>query len=202
LARSLARALYGPSSFRRAYGHDEPRLLAALTGLTPRERVAFAIACALRLRPYFGYPDNPSIPSELDAAFAALIGYVDGSVSHDAVLAATGACENTLKIDDDLVAAVIYASRVPQPDEAQAAVWVARRAYEARDRHVADALAIDFNRAGAEQTVLRHPVVQSELGRQIVDLASLAAETTRALQLLARARAEPTTRPVVRAPTV
>ena len=167
---------------------DEPTLSARLEALSLRARVAFAAACAERLRGYFGYPDSPPTPSVLEGALKALGKAIRQGLPDTALQAAAEACEASLDVDDDAVAAVMYACGAQGCEGAQAAAWAARRGYEARDRLVSEALGIDFNLEGAEQRVLEHPVLQAELHQQANDLKVLASSDDQAPAVLARAR--------------
>ena len=168
--------------------YDEPTLIARLEALSLRARVAFAAACAERLRGYFGYPDSPPTPRVLEAALEALAKAIRKELPDMALQAAAEACEASLDVDDDAVAAVMYACRAQGGGGAQAAAWAARRGYDARDRLVSEALGIDFNLEGAEQRVLEHPVIQAELHQQANDLKVLAPSDDQAPAVLARAR--------------
>jgi hypothetical protein len=164
--------------------YDEPKLIGRLEALSPRARVAFAAACAERLRAYFGYPDSPPTPRQVDAALEALGRAIRTERPDASLQSAVQACEASLDIDDDAVAAIIYAWSALGSDGARAA----RRGYEARDRLVSDSLGVDFNVEGAEHLVLAHPIVQAELKRQVDDLELLSASSEQASAVLERAR--------------
>lgn len=168
--------------------YDEPALIARLEALSPRARLAFAAACAERLRGYFGYPNSPPTPRVLEEALEALRRAIHKELPDASVQAAVDACEASLDIDDDAVAAVMYAWDAQGSASAQAAAWAARRGYEARDRLVSEALDVDFKLEGAEQRILEHRIVQAELQRQANDLELLAASGDRTATVLARAR--------------
>ena len=92
---------------------------------------------------------------------------------------------------EDAGAAVAYALRCRQNGRGQEAAWSARRAYEALDHYVINHEDIDVNLPGAEEEVLAHPVVQSELARQLRDLEDLSLMgPDAALRLRDRAAAE------------
>jgi hypothetical protein len=131
--------------------YDESNLIARLEALSPRARVAFAAACAERLRAYFGYPNSPPTPRVLEGALEALQRAIHKELPDATLQAAVVACEASLDIDDDAVAAVLYACGAQGSESAQAAAWAARRGYEARDRLVSEALDVDFNLERAEQ---------------------------------------------------
>ena len=177
--------------------YDEVTLIARLEALSPRARVAFAGACAERLRAYFGYPSSPPTPRVLEGALEALQRAIHKQLPDATLQAAVDACKASLDIDDDAVAAVLYACGAQGSEGAQAAAWAARRGYEARDRLVSEALDVDFNLERAEQRVLGHPIVQAELQRQANDLELLAASSDRAPTVLARARQAGNTRDAV-----
>ncbi|HEY7437384.1 MAG TPA: hypothetical protein VIE41_19745 [Methylomirabilota bacterium] len=168
--------------------YDEPKLIGRLEALSPRARVAFAAACAERLRAYFGYPDSPPTPRQVDAALEALGRAIRTERPDASLQSAVQACEASLDIDDDAVAAIIYAWSALGSDGARAAARAARRGYEARDRLVSDSLGVDFNVEGAEHLVLAHPIVQAELKRQVDDLELLSASSEQASAVLERAR--------------
>ena len=168
--------------------YDESTLIARLAALSLRARVAFAAACAERLRAYFGYPDSPPTPRVLDGALEALESAIHRELPDPALRAAVDACNASLDVDDDAVAAAMYACRAQASEGVQAAAWAARRGYEARDRLVSETLGVDFNLEGAEQGVLAHPIVQAELQHQADDLEILAASGDQAPAVLARAR--------------
>ena len=99
---------------------------------------------------------------------------------------------------EDAAAAVAYALRCRQNGQSQEAAWAARRAYEALDHFVIGREGIDTNRAGAEEQVLSHPLVQAELLRQRRDLRELLAANQQdvvrvAQQMRQRAQAESAT---------
>jgi len=177
--------------------YDESKLIARLEALSPRARVAFAAACAERLRAYFGYPNSPPPPRVLEGALEALQRAIHKELPDATLQAAVDACEASLDIDDDAVAAVLYACGAQGSESAQAAAWAARRGYEARDRLVSEALDVDFNLERAEQRVLGHPIVQAELQQQANDLELLAASSDQAQRVLARARQAGNTRDAV-----
>ena len=176
---------------------DEPTLIVRLEALSLRARVAFAAACAERLRSYFGYPDSPPTPRVLEGALEALGEAIRKELPDTALQAAAHACEASLDVDDDAVAAVMYACGAQGCEGARAAAWAARRGYDARDRLVSEALGIDFNLEGAEQRVLEHPVLQAELHHQANDLNVLASSDDQAPAVLARAREAGGTRDAV-----
>lgn len=76
---------------------------------------------------------------------------------------------------EDAAAAVTYALRCRQSGQSQEAAWAARRAYEALDHFVISQEGIEATKAGAEEQVLAHPLVQAELLRQRHDLDELLA---------------------------
>jgi hypothetical protein len=168
--------------------YDEPALLHSLASLAPKDRVAFAVACAERLRPYFGYPDSPPIPKQLDEALEALRRAVEESLPANALNSVVSICETTLDPDDDAVAAISYASAATLPDGTPAAAWAARRAYEARDRLVGDTLDGAVFTPEVEQRILAHPAVQAELHHQAVDLELLSTPGDHGHTVLQRAR--------------
>jgi hypothetical protein len=150
--------------------YDEPRLVAILATLPPHERLVFATACVIRLRPYFAYEAEEPLRSALDETVAVLVRYARGDSSHSELADAIAVFERACDVDDEAVAAVIYAFRALGDNGAQSAAWAARNAYNACDRQVISALGIDINAAGAEQRILADPVIQEELARHVADL--------------------------------
>ena len=111
---------------------DESALTERLARLSVPQRYAFALACTERLRPYYSYPDMKPPPPALDSALRLLREIAAGDARAPNLATAIAACESELDTDDDAVASLLYTSR--SLDNLQAAVFAARRAYEARDR--------------------------------------------------------------------
>lgn len=73
---------------------------------------------------------------------------------------------------DEMLSSLAYAIRCYLSQEAQEAVWAARRAYEAADQ--ATLRILDIRPGGAiEAQIISHVIVQRELGRQYHDLVQL-----------------------------
>lgn len=175
---------------------DEPLLVFRLSQLEARARVVFSLACAERLRPYFGYPEQPPLPPELRQALQGLGRILEAEVPEEVFEEVLAACDR-MEIDDDMVSALAYACGAKGEDGAQSAAWAARCAYEARDRLVSEALDVDFNVSGSEALVLNHPVVQRELERQEADLDRLASSWDHAAFVIRAAQEAGRTRDIV-----
>jgi len=74
---------------------------------------------------------------------------------------------------DNALAAAAYAVSTAISFEARQAAFCARRAYEAMDGHAHEALDFTIYTPEIEQALLKHPIVQQELGRQARDLGEL-----------------------------
>lgn len=68
-------------------------------------------------------------------------------------------------------ACVAYAIRTRLTSDSQEAVWAARSAYEDLDYEVMNKLNVDLNKPGVESVILADEKIQSELLRQLRDLA-------------------------------
>ncbi len=154
-----------------------------LAPLSVRARVAFAAACAARLRPYFGYPEPFSPPPPLVATYEAFRRYLQDSGPTIPACTELEAALAAVDLDDDAVAAAIFALRSLNPEDGEAAAWAAERAYNARDRQAGDALEFTFYTPAVEQTLIASRPVQAELGRQAADLAALAADPSACAQV-------------------
>ena len=159
-----------------------------LSRLSVECRSTFAAACAERLRPYYGYPDSPPIPAELNVALEALWSVIHGQPAEVSLDEAGSLLDSLPEPDEDAIAAALWAIDAYKNNDPQAAVWAARRAYEARDRLVVDSLHIRSTDPMWEDTVLAHPVVQEELRRQVDDLEALSISAASAPIVVSRAR--------------
>jgi hypothetical protein len=74
---------------------------------------------------------------------------------------------------EDAASAVAYTLRTLLTGEAQEAAWAARSVYEGVDAYVIRTANMDVNQRGAEEEILRHPVMQAELSLQYRDIREL-----------------------------
>lgn len=165
--------------------YDEPARIAALRGLSPRLRVAWALLCAERALPgyrracakrrrgnpfaaeclaerlWFDVAGDPMAADELEAARTRAEALLDGEDGSDAA------------------AALVFAFDARASGDPHEAAWAGRRLYD-----LADALAQGDLRgelspttwtAADEARLLAHPRVQRELARQERDLRELGA---------------------------
>lgn len=168
---------------------DEPDLVRSLECLPVWQRVAFAAACAERLRPAYlsfsqrtGRGDGVAFQNILDRLWLDLGG---SCMADDEIEMSIEKCmEFTPHEDDepwddsqvyaeDAGIALVYALRCRQNSESQEAAWAARHVYEALDHYVIAREDVDLSTPGAEARVLSHPLIQAELMRQYRDLAVL-----------------------------
>jgi hypothetical protein len=182
---------------------DEPQLIQELERLTPPLRVAFAAACAERLLPaYLAYAGrheigNPgTLRAALDGAWLVALG---GDLTFDpeqefercaALVPGDDDCANEgSALAEDAASAVAYVVTSAASGDPHKAVLSARCGYEALDNYLSNELDIDFNRPGAEATVLGHPLVQAEFERQRRDLEELATAGSDAAAVVLRIQA-------------
>jgi hypothetical protein len=79
----------------------------------------------------------------------------------------------TASLVEDAQAAAAYALRCAVGGDVMNAVWAARRAYEAADRYAGLRQNVTAFTDAAEEAILGHPTVQSELRRQRRDVQEL-----------------------------
>lgn len=168
---------------------NEMNLVNELAALPARLRVAFAAACAERLLPAyarFSTKTGRGDPAKLGAIIDRVWHDIGGDkMKADEVSASIELCMTLIPQEsdglwvpeqaaaEDAGAAVAYALRCRQRDDAQEAMWAARRAYEALDDFVTTQERIDTNQPGGEERVISHALVQDELARQRRDLDEL-----------------------------
>ena len=165
---------------------DETALARRLEGLPHLARVAFATACAARMRiPYRQALGQFSVdrPDVLDDALSHLWAYslsgaqVDWTAWSESLIEqippeddmANSACQ----VMDDALAAAAYAARTARGGDPAEAAYSARRLYDAVDAYAQRSLAFTEFTPEIERALSDHPVVQQELGRQARDLAEL-----------------------------
>lgn len=83
-------------------------------------------------------------------------------------------------------AAIAYSARYLLSRDLNEILWGVRRAYEAADQASIWLLGIQSGTPTAETSILRHPVVQNELGRQARDLDLLRSDNVEAVRDFAR----------------
>jgi hypothetical protein len=183
----------------------EQRLRERLSNLPRLAAVAFAAACAARL-------ENTARNVAIDEALKDLLSRTMDAIG---VHLETGLPFDTLAAEEELLtampdedanpdlpsavaedaaAAEVYTLRVTRDGEPQNSIWAARRAYETADREVVGTLNVGAVGQSEEKYVLQHPVVQTELQRQLRDLeaVSLAGGEAPAelIAIVSRARSE------------
>ena len=167
--------------------YDEAANVRKLHRLPPRLRVAFALLPAIRLLPAYrryhertGQGDPDALRALVEGLWQDLgtgeMGAADLQGGLDRCMALMpeeeeGWDAETQPQAEDAVAAAAYAWRARSTGEAQEAAWAGRRAYEALDQFVASLAAEPQVSA---ESILAHPLVQAELGRQQRDLETLA----------------------------
>lgn len=185
---------------------DEEDLLRQCDQLPESLRVAFAAACAERLLPAcekYSVRTGQGQSVRLAKILARLWDDLEGNLMsdeevHEQILASTelipreeeAAWGPDQAAAEDAAAAVTYALQCRQCGAAQHSIWAARRVHEALDTLVTSQVNIDLNRPGAEEMVLAHPSIQTELARQRRDLTELSQGTASPASLRARATAE------------
>lgn len=173
---------------------DEVRLINSLERLATSSRHIFAASCAERLMPAYLRFAGRTGTTEAAHRFCKISSQLwldlEGSQKLDGV-AISSLIEECMELiptesgdndeqwideqaaGEDAAAALAYALRCRSNGQAKEAAWSARRAYEALDHYVINKDDIDTNQAGAEEKVIRHSLIQSELVRQRRDLNEL-----------------------------
>jgi uncharacterized protein YjaG (DUF416 family) len=186
--------------------YEEPRLVEALSTLSPGRRTTFAAACAQRLMPVYKWVHartGRGDPVLLDDSLSALWEDLKGALS-DELDAVRARVEELIPDEDDewideiayaqhAASAVAYALRCRLSELPQDAAWAARQVYEAIDLWVTTRDNVDLNAPGVEDRILGDPLIQAELSRQSRDVAELGNETEEGLTSLTdriRRRAE------------
>lgn len=166
--------------------YEEADRLRRVNELSPRGRVAFALLCATRLVPQyrrFHEKTGRGDPQRVEELAVMLWQHLTTArMSTDDLEQAVEHCMDLIPTEDDgwddevqasaedAGAALAYAYRAAVTGDAQEAVWASRRAYEAMDhfagRH-------ETGSEYDEDARLRHPAVQSELSRQVLDIDAL-----------------------------
>jgi len=166
--------------------YDEADRLQHVEGLSSRGRVVFALLCAARLLPQyrrFHESTQRGDPRAVEALAERLWQHVMGrQVSQEDLERAVDQCMDLIPTEDDgwdeqtqpyaedAAAALAYAFRAAQAGNSQEAVWASRRAYEAMDHFAGRETG---NASYDEKARIQHPAVQTELSRQLRDIAEL-----------------------------
>jgi len=193
--------------------YNETESIRKLASVPRTLRVAFAAVVADRLLPSYvrfcaetGKGDAQRLIGILDRVWLDLAGE---EMSADELASRLDTCMRLIPDEDDgpWVESRVYADdastadaytlRTRQSGDAQEAAWAARCAYESLDHYVIHTTGIDAHLPGAEERIITHPLIQSELGRQqrdIDDLLRAASEPSRGpsfcVNLRARAKVE------------
>lgn len=173
--------------------YDRQRLINQLEAISRPLRVAFAAICSERLAPAYArfsedaQRGNPAEVAEiLDYLWADIEA---GARVHAGIDGQIERCMALIPGEDDVpwiasqaaaedaVEALVYALRCCKTGESQEAAWAAECVYEALDHWVIGRLHLDMNSPGAEDRVLLHPLVQTELARQQRDIDEFAGMT-------------------------
>lgn len=177
--------------FMQEIGFCESALKEYLDQLPKQAKMAFAVACAQRIFPYYEKYAIALGPTQMDIkVFAEAFSYVLNNLISNDVDASTlqallnrcmrvlpseeDAWENGLPYAEDATAVIIYCIRLLLTGDTQEAVWAAKRIYEAVDSFVINAYQVDVNNVDGEKFILNHPIVRNELTRQVRDLEELA----------------------------
>jgi len=175
---------------------DEQSLKCELTGITPIGRVLFALSCAERLYPLYelyaektGKNNRACVRSTLDQLWQSARGEQRTSEQsfleeYESLVPGERAQWTPLNpLAENAVDAVAYACRCQSTGETENAVWAAVQGYEAVDYIAHTLQGIDFNEPGAEHVILKTEYVQTELQRQLRDLAELESVSDVATQI-------------------
>jgi hypothetical protein len=170
------------------HGFDEAILVAELATIPAGRQLAFAAAAAIRqLESYEWYarrlcPDAIARPREI----AMMLWDESPGERHDWAeclaevlgLMPEESDEWTVfhSLAEDALASLAYAIRALLTADPQEAAWAARRGYEAVDQAAIRLMGIHPGPQEAEQAILKHALVQQELGRQRRDLLLIATD--------------------------
>ena len=154
---------------------DAPGLQQKLELLAHEQQVRFALACADRLSAFVASPESASTEAALAVRLLARDYLLGKPLVHDSLRALAVRLEGSPALDQDEMAASAYLLECLRQGGAQAAVWVAQRAYETRDSAAQQALDFSAYTPETETAILSHPLVQEELAAQLLDLERLSA---------------------------
>jgi uncharacterized protein YjaG (DUF416 family) len=183
---------------------DEDRLKQDLERLPVRLRVAFAAACAERLRPaYLAYAARTSRgdPSMLEALLDRLWSDLEGqSMTDDELSAAVDASLALVPDEDekpwvierdyaeDAASALAFALMCRKTHDSQQVVWAARTVFDSLDEYVIERQKIDIKVREDLERLYPHPLIQAEAARQRRDLEELSAADIDAQKAIAEIR--------------
>jgi hypothetical protein len=180
----MEEVLYGS---KRPLAFSETQLKARLSNVSVISLAAFSLSCAARLLPgYYKWHDDLSQepPKEVYKIFKDILDQTkEGLVVSDSsrLLELAEHLLDYVPDDDapwsrmrplaeDAIASLSYAIRCLATADPQEAAWAARRAYEAADQLAIFDLAGDDKGLPAEEALIFHPIVQTELERQDRDI--------------------------------
>lgn len=160
--------------------YDEKQLRRRLAAIPHLAAFAFASACAARL-------ENTARSKRPDDSDKALLGRSVDSllacldreescrelVSEDELLSLMpdeDESDVSFAVSEDAAAAALYSLRFWRDCNIDNAVWAARRAYETADREVLASINTFEVGPNEEEYALNHPIVQTEIRRQLRDL--------------------------------
>lgn len=184
---------------------EENQLRERLSVLPQLAAVAFAATCAVRLENTArSLNANERANEPLSRSVEGVVAYLGNGFPFDTLaveeeLAVVMPDEDsspglTAAVVEDAAAAMIYTLRAIREDDPQNVVWAARRAYETADREVLSALNVGSVGEFEEEYILQHPVVQTELQRQLRDLNAVfevaGDVSVKLVAIVARARSE------------
>ena len=149
--------------------------------------VAFSASCAERLLPAYGrYSKQVQLDPETSGLFDRCIEMIWSLLQSQLgetreIEEMALACSDNIPEEEmalqagepyaaDAATAVVFSLKALLSCEPQQAVWSARRAYDAIDNFVAVSAHSELSSSFDEDQILSHPLVQSELERQELDL--------------------------------
>jgi len=167
---------------------DRDELLVRLNRLDHQRRTAFAVTCAQRLFPAYelfckrtnrGHPGD--VRKGIQEVWRSLTGTGKGTRDLNKM---AQRCEELVPDEEDkfdvmlpyaanAATAATFALWCAAEGDSENAAWAAYQGYEAVDFYTHNALNIDFNEKDAQVRILEGPAVQTELERQLRDLADL-----------------------------
>jgi uncharacterized protein YjaG (DUF416 family) len=173
---------------------EEKELISQLTLLPNRLQTAFAAACAERQFPNyvrFSGLTATGNPERLAIILAGLWSSVLDDSRRDGELETfLESCASLLPDQrheqleeyayaEDAVASVIYAIETRLAGGCEKAMWAARLAYSSIDDYVANRLQVTILDRKAEDSIIAHPLIQTEFVRQRDDMAQLLSIATK-----------------------
>lgn len=150
-------------------------------------QLAFAATCSERLLPFYRCYVEEKNELNDDPYVSALISVwhcVETMERYENVRDLLEECEAKLPAEEDAwkvgcpyagdgAAVILYSLRFLFSKDQQEVIWAARRAYEVADNFVCNLQEQCLGSPNGENSILRHPIIQNELTRQLRDLREL-----------------------------